>query len=98
MSFWFYILRCSDNSYYSGHTDNLDDRLAKHLSGAFPTCYTFNRGPLETVFTQEFPTREEALAAEQQIKRWSRRKKEAMIRGDWSEVSRLARSQSSRSP
>jgi putative endonuclease len=44
------------------------------------------------MFTQDFPTREEALASEQQIKGWSRKKKEAMIRGDWAEVSRQARS------
>ncbi|MDV6343738.1 hypothetical protein [Nitrosomonas sp. Is37] len=44
------------------------------------------------MFTQEFFSREEALAAEQQIKDWSRKKKEAMMRGDWIEVSRLARS------
>ncbi len=32
MSFWVYILRCSNNSYYAGHTDNLEDRIAKHQS------------------------------------------------------------------
>lgn len=92
MRFWVYILRCSDYSYYTGHTDNLEDRIAQHHSGAFPSCYTFQRRPLELVFAQEHSTREEALSAEQQIKGWSRKKKEAMIRGDWAEVSRLARS------
>ena len=43
------------------------------------------------MFAYEFPTREEALARERQIKGWSRKKKEAMMRGDWTEVSRLAR-------
>ena len=94
MSFWVYMLRCSDSSYYTGHTDNLDNRIAQHNAGTIPTCYTFGRRPLECIFTQEFPTREEALASEQQIKGWSRRKKEAMIRGDWAEVSRLACSSS----
>ena len=92
MSFWIYILKCSDGSYYTGHTDDLDRRIAQHLNGELSTCYTFSRLPLELVFSQEFPTREEALASEQQIKGWSRKKKEAMIRGDWVEVSRLARS------
>ena len=92
MSFWVYILRCADGSYYTGHTDNLEGRIAQHSSGAIPSCYTFNRRPLECVFSQDFPTREEALASEQQIKGWSRKKKEAMIRGNWAEVSRLARS------
>jgi putative endonuclease len=92
MSFWVYILRCSDSSYYTGHTDNLEQRIAQHHAGAFTTCYTFKRRPLELVFSQDFPTREVALASEQQIKGWSRKKKEAMMRGDWAEVSRLAKS------
>ena len=92
MSFHVYILRCADTSYYTGHTDNLEKRLAQHHTGAIAGCYTFKRRPLELVFSQDFPTREEALASEQQIKGWSRKKKEAMMRGDWAEVSRLAKS------
>ncbi len=92
MSFRVYILKCSDGSYYTGHTDDLDRRIAQHLRGEISTCFTFKRQPLELVFSQEFPTRDEALASEQQIKGWSRKKKEAMIRGDWVEVSHLARS------
>ena len=92
MAFWVYILRCADNSYYTGHTDNLEKRLAEHMTGAIPTCYTYKRRPVELVFSQEFATREEALTSERQIKGWSRKKKEAMMRGDWAEVSRLAQS------
>jgi len=90
MSFWVYILKCHDGSYYTGHTDNLEMRVAQHKNRTFPTCYTATRLPVELVFSQELPTREEALAAEQQIKGWSRKKKEAMMRGDWDEVSRLS--------
>jgi predicted GIY-YIG superfamily endonuclease len=92
MSFWVYILCCSDASYYTGHTDNLEKRVHEHHAGTISSCYTFKRRPLELVFSQDFPTREEALASEQQIKGWSRKKKEAMMRGDWAEVSLLARS------
>ena len=92
MSFSVYILRCADGSYYTGHTDNLESRIAQHSSGAIPSCYTFSRRPLECVFSQDFPTREVAIASEQQIKGWGRKMKEAMISGDWAEVSRLARS------
>ena len=92
MSFWVYMLHCSDGHYYSGHTDNLEKRIAEHSMGTIPGCYTFNRRPLSVVFSQEFPTREEALTSEQQIKGWSRKKKEALICGDWAEISRLARS------
>lgn len=92
MSFWVYILHCADGSYYTGHTDNLEKRIYEHTIGAIAGCYTFKRRPLELVFSQEFKTREEALSSEQQIKGWSRKKKEAMMRGDWAEVSRLSRS------
>lgn len=92
ISFWVYILRCSDGSYYTGHTDNLEARLAQHGEGISPSCYTYSRRPLEPAFSQPFPTRDEALVAEQQIKGWSRKKKEAMMRGDWGGVSLLARS------
>ena len=92
MAFWVYILHCADGSYYTGHTDNLEQRIGQHHSGAIASCYTFKRRPLELVFSQDFTTREEALTSEQQIKGWSRKKKEAMMRGDWAEVSRLAKS------
>ncbi|TBR11966.1 MAG: GIY-YIG nuclease family protein [Rugosibacter sp.] len=92
MAFWVYILRCADGSYYTGHTDNLEKRIGEHETGAISSCYTFKRRPLQLVFSQDCATREEALAAEQQIKGWSRKKKEAMMRGNWAEVSRLAKS------
>jgi predicted GIY-YIG superfamily endonuclease len=92
MSFWVYILRCSNGSYYTGHTDDLERRVGQHAAGAVPGCYTLNRRPLQSACSQEFSTREEALAAERQIKGWSRAKKEAMLRGEWNEVVRLAKS------
>lgn len=93
--FWVYILRCNDGSYYTGHTDNLEHRIAQHQSGE---CggYTAAHLPVELIWSQECFTREEALSAERQIKGWSRKKKEAMMRGDWAEVSRLAKSKSVR--
>jgi len=77
-----YLLRCSDDSYYIGHTDELDRRVARHQAGELPG-YTHSRRPLESVWSQEFATREEALAAERQIKGWARAKKEALIGGNW---------------
>ena len=90
MGFWVYILRCADGSYYTGHTDNLELRLAQHQSGEFDG-YTATRKPVELVFTQECATREEVLRAEQQLKGWSRKKKEAMMRGDGAAVNQLSR-------
>ncbi len=89
MSFWVYILRCSDGSYYTGQTDNIEKRLAEHQNG-IKCVYTRRRRPVELVFTEYFATREEARDAERRIKGWSRLKKEALIRRDWDELVRLS--------
>ena len=91
--FWVYILRCADRSYYTGHTDNLEQRIGQHQCGE-GDGYTSTRRPVELAWAQECASREDALSAELQIKGWSRKKKEAMMRGDWAEVSRLARGKS----
>lgn len=88
--FFAYMLRCSDGSYYTGHTDDLERRIAQHQSGALPG-YTHDRRPVVLVWSEEFPSRYEALDAEQTIKGWSRAKKEALIHGDWAAIQRLAR-------
>ncbi len=93
--FWTYILRCADDSYYTGHTDNLEKRIGQHQIGEYQT-YTATRRPVHLIWSKEFASREEALAAETQIKGWSRKKKEAMMRNDWKEVSLLAKSTSNR--
>jgi predicted GIY-YIG superfamily endonuclease len=88
--FFTYILRCSDGSYYVGHTDELARRMAEHETGA-GTGYTAARQPIQLVWHEEFPTREEAKAAEMQIKKWSRRKKEALIDGRMQDLKAAAR-------
>ncbi|MDJ0977516.1 MAG: TrmH family RNA methyltransferase [Erythrobacter sp.] len=89
------MLRCSDGTYYTGHTDDLDARVGAHHSGAV-AGYTASRLPVELVWSQEFGERHEALAAELRIKGWSRAKKEALIMGDWDRLSFLARPPSER--
>jgi len=76
---------------YVGHTDDLERRIAQHETGAIPG-FTRNYLPVRLVWCQEFATRDEAKAAEKQIKGWSRAKKLALIRGDWEEISRLSKS------
>ena len=88
--FFTYILKCRDGLYYTGHTDDLDTRIAQHHSGHFPSCFTFSRRPLELSWVSEFPSRYEALEAERKLKGWSRAKKEALIRNEWDAVERLA--------
>ena len=92
MSFYVYILRCSDGSYYTGHTEDPEARLASHESGRLPG-YTQQRRPVTLVFTEEFPTRGEALESERQIKGWSRAKKEVLIARDWENLAHWSKRQ-----
>jgi predicted GIY-YIG superfamily endonuclease len=89
MSFFTYMLRCADNSYYVGHTDDLEKRIAEHHEGTHPG-YTRHRRPVALLWSQDFSSREEALAAERQIKGWARAKKEALIRSDWKSIQQHA--------
>jgi len=89
MSFWAYMLHCNAGRFYVGHTEDLQRRVAQHERGTVPGFAASYR-PVKLVWSQEFPTRYEALAAERRIKGWSRAKKLALIRGDWREISRLA--------
>ena len=93
MSFWAYMLHCRGGAFYVGHTDNLQRRVGEHESGLIPG-FTANKLPVVLVWSEEFPTRIEALASERRIKGWSRAKKMALIRGDWSRISALAKGKS----
>ena len=98
MSFWVYILKCADGSYYTGHSDDLEIRLAQHETGTFPRCYTFTRRPLKLFFAQQTDSRVQAVETEMQIKKWSRAKKEALAANDWAQLSELAKRHGSRRP
>jgi len=81
-SYYVYILKCSDNSYYTGFTNNLERRIQEHNDGLSLTCYTYDKRPLELVYQTVFSNPKNAIAFEKQIKGWSRKKKEALINGD----------------
>ena len=88
--FFVYILRCSDGSYYVGHTDDIEKRISMHRSGA-GSSYTSSRLPMEPVFVQQFASRDQAIDMERKIKGWTRSKKEALINGDWDRIALLAK-------
>ncbi|WP_271077015.1 Mov34/MPN/PAD-1 family protein [Aurantiacibacter sp. MUD61] len=92
--FWAYILHCRAGKLYTGHTDDLERRIWQHETGQIPG-FTRDFLPVKLVWSEEFVTREEAKKAERQIKGWSRRKKLALIRGDWDAISRYAKSKGS---
>ncbi|VVT11091.1 conserved hypothetical protein [Sphingomonas sp. EC-HK361] len=94
MTFWCYLLRCGDGSFYCGHTDNLEARIGQHHTGAIDG-HTKHRRPVSLVWSADFSTRLEALEVERRIKGWTRAKKEALIAGDWDRVSLLARNRHS---
>ena len=87
--FFVYLLRCADGTYYAGHTDELERRVAQHQAGEVEG-YTHERRPVELVWSQETGSRDEALSAERRIKGWGRAKKEALIAGDWGAIKRHA--------
>jgi putative endonuclease len=78
-----YILRCSDGTYYTGVTNNLDYRLNQHKWGINKDSYTHSRRPVEVVFWEGFQDAKYAIEWEKKIKSWSRKKKEALINGDF---------------
>lgn len=83
--FFVYILQCSDGSFYTGHTDDLEKRLYEHQINQYE-CYTSKRLPVHLVFYRSFGTRNEAIAAERQIKGWGRTKKQALIEGNFNKI------------
>ncbi len=86
-----YILKCSDNSYYTGITSNLTKRIMEHKTGKHPDSYTFKRRPVTLVFYAEFTDITLAISTEKQIKKWSRSKKEALINGEFEKLPNLAK-------
>ena len=95
MKAWPYILTCSDNSYYTGSTNNLELRLAEHAGGE-GSQWTRSRLPIHLVFAQDFPSEHEAFLCERQINGWSRAKKEALMRGDFDVLVELSRNRVAR--
>ena len=90
-NYFVYILECSDHSYYTGVTNNLEKRLAEHQSGIHKG-YTSSRLPVQLVYSTSFNDINEAIRFEKQIKGWSRRKKEALMRGDFDALVLLSKS------
>jgi putative endonuclease len=96
MKAWLYILRCRDGSYYVGTTRaNLEARVNEHNAGAY-NGFTAKRRPVDLVYSQIFERIEDAIAMERRIKGWSRRKKEALIAGDFDRLKAHSRRASNR--
>ena len=86
-----YILECSDGTYYTGVTSNLEQRLLEHESGKHINSYTYLRRPVTLVFYGEFTDINSAIEKEKQIKKWSKAKKKALIDGAYDKLPNLAK-------
>jgi putative endonuclease len=88
--FYFYILRCSDNSLYCGQTNNLQRRMHEHnFDKGKSARYVRARKPVTLAYVEEFSTQQAAMKREVQIKKWTRAKKEALIKKDITLLKRL---------
>lgn len=86
---YMYILVCSDGSYYTGSTKDLEIRLAQHQAGEGAN-HTKKRLPVKLVYYEEFHRIDEAFYREKQVQGWSRKKKEALIKGEFHQLPALA--------
>ena len=91
-SFYVYILKCSDNTFYTGITNNLDRRLNEHATGIHKESYTYSRRPVELVYHEKLNNPELAIRWEKRIKNWSQKKKQALIDGDWEKLVEYSKS------
>lgn len=78
---WMYILECSDGSYYTGSTNNLERRILEHSSGEGAN-HTKRRSPEKLVYWEEYPRIDYAFYREKQVQGWTRKKKETLIKGE----------------
>ena len=86
-----YILHCADDSYYVGVTNNLERRYSEHSFGTHKDSYTYTRRPLQLVHYETFDGPIAAIAREKQIKKWSRKKKIALIENNIENLEKFAK-------
>ena len=81
MKGWMYILECSNGSYYTGSTIDLVRRFNQHQKGEGAN-HTKNFLPVKLIYFEEYKHVAEAFYREKQIQGWSRKKKEALMKGE----------------
>lgn len=90
-TYWVYIVKCKDKSYYTGVTNNIDRREWEHNNDEDPKHYTYRRRPVKLVYCEDYNDINTAIAREKQIKGWSRKKKEALIKRHYEKLPKLAK-------
>jgi putative endonuclease len=92
-SYFVYILQCSDDTFYTGVTSNIDRRIAEHNSGIDKKAYTFKRRPVALLWFEEFSDPYVAFNWEKRIKSWSKNKKIALMEGRFNDLIDLSKKQ-----
>lgn len=80
MSYFIYILKCSDGSFYTGYTTNIEKRVNAHNNSKIGAKYTKARRPVTLIHSEKFKTLSEALKRESEIKSWNREKKQKFLK------------------
>mgnify|MGYP003504435573 FL=1 len=91
MKGYMYILLCEDGSYYTGSSNNLELRLKEHFAGE-GSNHTKKHKPVKLLYYEEFAKIDEAFRREKQVQGWSRKKKEALINGEYEKLPEMAKS------
>ncbi len=81
-NYFVYILRCADDKFYVGVTNNVERRFTEHQEGHDPGSFTYSRRPVALVLVERYQDVRQAIAREKQLKGWGRAKKEALIAGN----------------
>ena len=92
-----YIIKCSDDTFYTGSTKDLDRRLQQHQDGEGAN-YTSKRLPVELVYSEEYQRIDEAFYREKQVQGWSRKKKKALINGEYDKLPELSKNYTQHGP
>jgi putative endonuclease len=90
-TYYVYILECSDGTYYTGVTNDIERRLIEHNIGLNPESYTSKRRPVKLVWFADTNNINYAFEKEKQIKKWSKAKKAALIKSDWENLHLLSK-------
>ena len=86
------MLKCTDDSFYVGVTNDIERRIMEHNWGEDKSAYTYNRRPVKLVWSEYYNDVNQAIEKEKQLKGWSRKKKQALIDGDFDLLIHLSNS------
>lgn len=88
--YFVYIVECNDGSYYTGVTNDVENRIWEHNEGIHPNSFTYKRRPVVLRYFMRFTDINDAIDFEKQVKGWNRKKKEALFTENWDEIVRLS--------